>query len=198
MNKNAIGMMVAMAMGLCSALPVLAAEGASMAERDMPGVAVGGSRVVMATVEAINHATREVALRYPDGSIEVFVAGDEVRNLAQVEVGDVVKLEIKIGLMLSLQPAGDGIRERGDKLEAERAEPGQKPSATIRKTVHARGVVRAVDMKARTVTLQGALQTVTLPVSEDIDLNKVKVGDTVNAEYVESLAISVQPAAAKP
>lgn len=168
-----------------------------MAERDLPGVAMGAGAVVTATVEAINHATREVALRYPDGSLEIFVAGEEVRNLAQVEVGDLVKVEYNVGLMLALQPVSDGIRERREKLETGRAEPGQKPAANIRNTVYARGLVQAVDLQARTVTLQGALQTVTLPVAEDIDLNKVKVGDMVDAEYVESLAISVQSATAK-
>jgi hypothetical protein len=39
---------------------------------------------------------------------------------------------------------------------------------------------------------------VTLPVADDIDLDRVKVGDMVDAEYVESLAISVQPAPAEP
>ena len=52
----------------------------------------------------------------------------------------------------------------------------------------------AVDPQARTVTLKGALRTVTLPVADDIDIAKVKVGDQVDAVYQESLAISVQPA----
>jgi DNA helicase TIP49 (TBP-interacting protein) len=198
MKKNTVGMIVAMAMAFCSTSLVLAGEDALTAQRDLPSVTMGANTKVTATVEAINHATREVALRSPDGSLEIIVAGEEVRNLAQVEVGDVVKIEYSVGLMLALQPVSGGIRERREKVEEERAELGQKPAGTVRKTVYARAVVRAVDLQARTVTLQGALKTVTLPVAEDVDLNSVKVGDMVDAKYVESLAISVQPAPAKP
>jgi DNA helicase TIP49 (TBP-interacting protein) len=198
MKKNTVGMIVAMAMAFCSTSLVLAGEDAPTAQRDLPSMTMGANTKVTATVEAINHATREVALRSPDGSLEIIVAGEEVRNLAQVEVGDVVKIEYSVGLMLALQPVSGGIRERREKVEEERAELGQKPAGAVRKTVYARAVVRAVDLQARTVTLQGALKTVTLPVAEDVDLNSVKVGDMVDAKYVESLAISVQPAPAKP
>lgn len=198
MKINTVGMIVGMTMAFCNISLVWANETTPTAQPDLPKVTMGAGAMVTATVEAINHATREVALRRPDGSLEIFVAGEEVRNLAQVEVGDVVKIEYNVGLMLALQPVSGGIRERREKVEEERAELGQKPAGTVRKMVYARGVVRAVDLQARTVTLQGALKTVTLPVAENIDLNSVKAGDRVDADYVESLAISVQPATARP
>jgi DNA helicase TIP49 (TBP-interacting protein) len=198
MKKHTVGMIIAMAMAFYSTSLVLAGEEASTAQRELPSVTMGANTMVTATVEEINYVTREVALRSPDGSLEMIVAGDEVRNLAQVEVGDVVKIEFNVGLMLALQPVSGELRERKEKVEKERAQLGQKPAGTVRKTVYARAVVRAVDLQARTVTLQGALRTVTLPVAEDVDLESVKVDDMVDAEYVESLAISVQPAPDKP
>jgi DNA helicase TIP49 (TBP-interacting protein) len=198
MKKNTVGMIIAMVMAFYSTSLVLAGEEASTAQRDLPSVTMGANTMVTATVEEINYETREVALRSPDGSLEIIVAGEEVRNLAQVEVGDVVKIEFNVGLMLALQPVSGELRERKEKVEKERAQLGQKPAGTVRKTVYARAVVRAVDLQARTVTLQGALRTVTLPVAEDVDLESVKVDDMVDAEYVESLAISVQPAPDKP
>lgn len=198
MKRNTVGLVIAMAMVFFSTPLVLADEGAPTAQRDLPSVTMGANTMVTATVEAINQSTREVALRSPDGSLEIIVAGEEVRNLTQVEIGDVVKIEYNVGLMLALQPVSGGIRERKEKVEEERAALGQKPAGAVRKMVYARAVVRAVDLQARTVTLQGALKTVTLPVAEDVDLNSIKVDDMVDAEYVESLAISVQPAPAKP
>ncbi len=198
MKRNTVGLVIAMAMVFFSTPLVLAGEGAPTAQRDLPSVTMGANTMVTATVEAINQSTREVALRSPDGSLEIIVAGEEVRNLTQVEIGDVVKIEYNVGLMLALQPVSGGIRERKEKVEEERAALGQKPAGAVRKMVYARAVVRAVDLQARTVTLQGALKTVTLPVAEDVDLNSIKVDDMVDAEYVESLAISVQPAPAKP
>ncbi len=198
MKKNTVGMIIAVVMAFYCTSLVLAGEEVSTAQRDLPSMTMGSNTMVTATVEEINHETREVALRSPDGSLEMIVAGDEVRNLAQVEVGDVVKIEFNVGLMLALQPVSGELRERKEKVEKERAQLGQKPAGTVRKTVYARAVVRAVDLQARTVTLQGALRTVTLPVAEDVDLKSVKVDDMVDAEYVESLAISVQSAPDKP
>ncbi|MBI5041844.1 MAG: hypothetical protein HZB57_11800 [Gammaproteobacteria bacterium] len=163
---------------------------------DLPAVMVGAGAVGMATVEAVDITTREVTLRLADGKLMTFIAGDEVRNLAQVKVSDQVIVEYSVGMIMALSPSGSGIRSRVDRVEAGRAAPGQKPAAVVRKTVEVTATVMAVDSQERTVTLKGALRTVTLPVAEDIDISNVKVGDQVDAVYQESLAISVRPALA--
>ena len=43
---------------------------------------------VTATVTKIDYATREVTLKAEDGQVYSFVASEDVRNLAQVKVGD--------------------------------------------------------------------------------------------------------------
>ena len=163
---------------------------------DMPAVMVGAGAAGMATVEAVDMASREVTLRLADGKLMTFIAGEEVRNLAQVVVGDRVIVQYNVGMIMALSPSDSKVRSRVDRVEAGRAEPGQKPAGMVRKTVEATASIMAVDQKARTVTLQGALRTVTLPVADDIDITKLKVGDMVDAVYQESLAISVQPAPA--
>ena len=163
---------------------------------DMPAVMVGAGATGMATVEAVDMTSREVTLRLADGKLMSFIAGDEVRNLAQVVVGDRVIVQYNVGMIMALSPSDSKVRSRVDRVEAGRAEPGQKPAGMVRKTVEATATIMAVDQKARTVTLQGALRTVTLPVADDIDITKLKVGDMVDAVYQESLAISVQPAPA--
>ena len=166
------------------------------ADRSTPGVMAGASAKGMATVEAVDMESREVSLRLADGELMTFVAGDEVRNLAQVKVGDRVVVEYDIGLVMALNPSASGMRSRVDRVETGRAELGQKPAAVVRKTIEATATVMAVDRQARTLTLKGAQRTVTLPVADDIDISNVKVGDQVDAVYQESLAISVQPAPA--
>lgn len=198
MNKIQAGC----AAGLVSMLLTVAVsaadkQGAAAADREHPGVLATADETVTATVEAIDMENRVVTLRKEDGSVVDFVAGEEVRNLAQVEVGDKVVVEHQIGLLMLLGPQGSGVHERVDTLEAGRAELGEKPGGIVRKTVQATGSVVGVDRKARTVTLKGALRTVTLQVSEDIDLDTVKVGDQVDAIFQESLAISVRPAPAE-
>ena len=163
---------------------------------DMPAVMVGAGAVGMATVEAVDMTSREVSLRLADGKLMTFIAGEEVRNLAQVAVGDRVIVKYSVGMIMALSPSDSKVRSREDRVEVGRAEPGQKPAGIVRKTVEATASIMAVDQKARTVTLQGALRTVTLPVADDIDITKLKVGDMVDAVYQESLAISVEPAPA--
>ncbi len=163
-------------------------------ETDLPEKAKVATAATLATVESIDQTTREVTLRYPDGSLSTFVAGDEVRNLAQVQKGDVVLMDYFAGLAVALEPKGIGIRERRDELAVTRAKPGEKPAGTVTKTIDVVATVEAVDPDARTATLKGAKQTVTLKVTDDIDLDKVSVGDEVVATYIESFAVSVEPA----
>jgi hypothetical protein len=161
---------------------------------DMPAAATMGAVATLATVESIDQETREVTLRYPDGSLSTFIAGDEVRNLAQVKKGDVVLMEYFAGLAVALEPKGAGIRERREEVAVTRAELGAKPAGKMTETLDIVATVEAVDPQARTVTLKGVEQTLTLKVSDDVDLSKASVGDEVVARYVKSFAISVEQA----
>jgi hypothetical protein len=42
--------------------------------------------------------------------------------------------------------------------------------------------------------LKGPQRTIELPVAADLDLSKIKIGDSVGAVYQESLALVVEPA----
>ena len=195
--KNQRGIVIVASLGLLFSASAIQATEAPQ-ERDMPAVMMGAGTTTTATVEAIDHETRAVTLRSESGQLVDFIAGDEVRNLAQVRVGDRVMVSYQVGLVMALSPSGSGVRQRHDTVEMGRAEPGQKPAGVVRKTVEVTATVRGVDMKERTVTLQGPQHTVTLPVAEDIDLNSIKVGDQVDAMYRESLAIKVESAPAMP
>jgi hypothetical protein len=170
----------------------IAAEQQSASE--LPSVTRGTEMSTVATVESVNMKTRTVRMRESNGKISSFVAGDEVRNLAQVKVGDMVVVKYTIGLVMALNKAGTTVRSREDKMEVGRAELGQKPGSIVRKTVTMTANVTAVDQGARTVTLKGAKRTLNLPVASDVDLTNVKVGDQVDAVFQESTAISVQEA----
>jgi hypothetical protein len=79
------------------------------------------------------------------------------------------------------------------------APQGAKPGALVVETVTWSGKVTAVDYTKRTVTLQGAGgKSVTLNAKNARNLDQVKVGDTVKAEYIEELAIFVRKADAPP
>lgn len=150
---------------------------------------------VVAIVEAVDLPTRRVTLRGPAGNAETIVVGQEVRNLPQVRVGDRVVVEYYQSLALALTPAGSGIRKRSDTAATlARARPGEKPAGMVVRTVEVNATVLALDRAAKSVTLRGLKRTVTLDVSEAVDLNQVNVGDEVQAVYDEALGISVRPA----
>jgi Cu/Ag efflux protein CusF len=146
------------------------------------------------TVVAVDKETRALTLKDADGDEWKFTAGPEVRNFDQIKRGDRVIVQYFAGMALALGPKGAGVRARLDKLEVERAKRGEKPAGKITKTVEAVGVVHAINKKGRTVTLKGAERTVVLAVSDDVDLAQIKVGQEVEAVYVESFAVAVVPA----
>jgi Cu/Ag efflux protein CusF len=151
-----------------------------------------------ATVQAVDLEKREVVLKGKSGKLHTIKVGEEVRNLPQVKVGDRVVLTYYEALAVTLEKnATGGIATRKDTVTVDRAELGQKPAGTVRKDVEIVANVTAVNQKTRRVTLQGAQDAVTLKVPDDIDISKLKVGDQVSANYVQELAISVQPAATK-
>lgn len=80
-----------------------------------------------ATVEAIDQATRVVSLKdNADGTRFQVVAGDEVRNLPQVEVGDQVRVDYYSATTVSMASTSDsGAEIRA--AAAGRAPEGAKP-----------------------------------------------------------------------
>ena len=60
---------------------------------DKPSMSTSQTVTLTAVVEAINHETREVTMRGPEGNSVSFVASEDARNLGQVKVGDIVMAE---------------------------------------------------------------------------------------------------------
>jgi Cu/Ag efflux protein CusF len=170
-----------------------APAGAAPAAHDHPAAGAGASATVQATVEAIDLKTREVTLRRGDGELITLVVSEEARNLAQVAKGDVVTASYQVGLVVALGPPGkEPIRV--DDTQVARTAAGEKPGAAIQQTVAVTATVVGIDSATHSVTLKGPKRTVSLPVSKDVDLTKVKVGDQVGAIYQESFALIVEPA----
>jgi len=146
-----------------------------------------------ATVMALNQVTREVTLKAENGEVFDFVAGPQVRNLAQVHVGDVVMVEYTESLAIEVRRA-DGTQPTltvtGD---ASRAAPGEKPAGMVKGTVTASAVVMAIDRANNRVTLKGPSGNLRLiQVKDPKKLENVNVGDMVYATYTESVGISVE------
>jgi hypothetical protein len=65
--------------------------------------------------------------------VAVLKVGPEVKNLAQVKVGDVVTSEYIRAVALELKKGGDGMRSSVEQPASAAAGPGQKPAGMVSK-----------------------------------------------------------------
>jgi hypothetical protein len=148
---------------------------------------------VSAVVEDIDHDTRQVTLRNHQGEKIKFRAGDEVRNLDQVEKGDQVDVAILRSVAVQLhKPGGDvtpGVSAAGT---SERAEPGETPSAAGAQGISVVATIRALDRQNGTATLEGPDgELTTIAVRNPQHFDVAQVGDLVEITYTEAVAIAV-------
>jgi hypothetical protein len=164
-----------------------------------PGKAAAVRAVKLtAQVVAIDQASRTVTLKGPKGNVVDVVAGDEVKNFDQINVGDFVVVNFMQSLSLELQKTKSGAGGISTQSAAVTAKPGERPAAAAGHQVTAIAKVTAVDKKAKTITLKGPRgNSVTLDVQNPDQFKVVKVGDNVLVTYTEAVAISVEPAPKK-
>jgi Cu/Ag efflux protein CusF len=158
-----------------------------------PGTAsFRGTVTVTAMVVGIDASSRTVSLKEQNGKVVHVVVGEEARNFDQLRVGDIVTVQYREALTLSLKKGG-GLRSIQEHQTTERAAAGEKPGGTIGREVTIMADVVAIDKKAKTVTLKGPQgNTVDLVVDDPKRLSEIRKGDQVEATYLESVAISVE------
>ena len=178
------------------ALPILFAATVSLAEHhetlERPSFYASQSATVNAVVESVDHDTREVVLQRADGEIIWFTAGEEVRNLDQLDRGDVVTAEYEQSMSIEVFP-NEGFEPEDVELAAlARAEKGQKPGIATIDTRVSTATVEDIDLEANTFKLRDASGQVREYTARNPDnLKRAKVGDLVVMTLTNSMAISV-------
>jgi Cu/Ag efflux protein CusF len=146
-----------------------------------------------ATVKAIDQKTRRVTLRRPDGSLVKFTAGDSVRNLAQVKVGDEVAVSYYESLAYEVLKPGEGAPGAAVAEDVQRAKLGEKPGATGARVTTVTVTIAGIDKAAGTVTLKDPDgDAKTIKVRDPQKLDRVAVGDLVQITYTEAIAVAVE------
>jgi hypothetical protein len=195
MYKRGIPEMNKLLSVIVAVLIAVSAGCASVEEKavDKPGIEKSSLVTLLATVEAVNHETRTLALRGDDGKLVTLHVSEEARNLEQVDVGDTVEVEFYESIALFTQePTGDlGIKEN---VTATRTPLGDKPGIAAAETVEITVTVSAIDHETRMVTLKGPEgKTFTTHVGEGAKrLDEVKQGDELVARYTRAFAITVR------
>jgi len=164
--------------------------------KELPKYTDTQTATATAVVQAIDLNTRQVTLKGQDGKAFTFVAGDEVRNLSQVRVGDTVKVTYTESIAIEVKRVDGGTPDVKAAATAERAAPGEKPAGSVARTVTASAVIVAIDRTTSRVTLRGPSgNDRVVQVKDPKNLENVQVGDMVYATYTESLGISIEEVA---
>jgi hypothetical protein len=160
---------------------------------DRPSFSASQKAIVSAVVQAIDHETRVVTLRKPDGEEITFTAGEEVRNLGQVVVGDVLVAEYVESVSIKVL-ANDGMEaDAADVVAMARAEEGEKPGFAAMDSSVVIATVEEINLEMNTFKLKGPDGVVDEYVARNPDnLRRAKVGDLVVTTVTESIAITVE------
>ena len=163
------------------------------------GVAAQESALIYdGEVTKIDAATRTVTLKNKDGETSI-VAGPEVKNFAEIKVGDhfdvVYELAVAIELVKVKNP---GTTSEQVSTSTTTAPQGDKPGMITTNTVTATANVEAIDITKNVVSLKGPQGNVFKVKVQNPDLMKdIAVNDQVKVVYTEAIAAVVTAPAAK-
>lgn len=168
-------------------------------EGKKPSVKKEKTTQVVARVEAVDLENRIITVKGPEGNIVDIVAGEQVKNLAQVKVGDSVEITYYESIAAKVYKAGEAPQGTAATVAAERtAKPGEKPSGIVGSQVTLTATIESISPNKTTVTLKmadGKFKVV--KIQDKKNLTNVKVGDEVVITVTETLAIAVKPAKKK-
>ena len=149
-------------------------------------------------VTKIDAATRTVTLKNKDGETSI-VAGPEVKNFAEIKVGDrfdvVYELAVAIELVKVKNP---GTTSEQVSTSTTTAPQGDKPGMITTNTVTATANVESIDAAKNIVSLKGPQGNIFKVKVQNPDLMKdVAVNDQVKVVYTEAIAAVVSTPAKK-
>ena len=176
-----------------SLVGVIAAASDEVAMDEKPSFFASQTMTITAVVEAIDHETRVVTLRRPQGDTVTFTAGEEARNLDQVAVGDIVNAEYEEILSIEVV-ANDGTEPTMLELGGmERSAKGEMPGLAAFDAQQVISTVEEINLEANTFKLKGPDGTVNEYVARNPDnLRRSEVGDLVIITTSQAVAFSVE------
>lgn len=153
---------------------------------------------IAATVTDIDQAQRLVTLRGSEGYEITVEAGPEVRNFAQIEVGDTVRLGYELYYSAALvDPEQVPEVIAAASAGAARAEEGERPGAVIGVVESMIVLIESIGPEGRTATFitpDGGLQAIYVEREEGRAFARsLAAGDLVELTAGEAIAVVVEP-----
>jgi hypothetical protein len=149
-----------------------------------------------AEVATVDAKTRVVTLRREDGGLVQVKCGEEVRNFAQIAVGDTLHVRYKESLEATLRPAGETAEPATAVATSVGAEPGATPAGGVGVAISVHVKIESLDLEHDIVVFSlasGELFARRVITSEGREFAKgLKIGDTVQLDYTEVLALAIE------
>jgi Cu/Ag efflux protein CusF len=178
-------------------LPVAgAAQITEAAKSAMQGTELGKAAITgTAQITAIDHKTRSVTLRTPDGREETLAVGPAVARFDQLNVGDTIKATYYESWVVEVRK-GSAAGSTAAAVSAKRLP--QTVGGVVTTVQTATVTVKAIDLKAPSITVTTTDgRDVTRKISDTKQLAGVSVGDQIDIAFTQSLMVQAEPATAK-
>jgi hypothetical protein len=153
-----------------------------------------------AEVTAVNLATREVTLKGPEGNEVTLTAGNAVKRLDEVKVGDYVRVDYLVSVVAELRKPTPEEAEHPLVImdAAGRAPADSAPAGGVGRRFKVVTTIEALNRPEQTITVKGPLgHYLTARVADPDRLTKVHIGETIVIVYTEALALSLEKAEKK-
>ena len=150
---------------------------------------------VTGEVTDVDRVNRLLAVKGPNGGINVYSVGPQVKRFDEIKVGDRIVVEYTAAVAVALRKGGEDMREKVEAESGAIAPPSQPPGATAMRRTTIVANVEKVDRAKSIATLRGPKGRVAdVKVEDPAVLKEIKTGDKLVAVIYESAAISVRPA----
>jgi ribosome maturation factor RimP len=155
-----------------------------------PKLAEAAVVTVRGTVAAVDKDKQTVTLKGPKRTLTLRVS--DPTKLEAIKVGDPVVGKYYESLMIEVKKPGEATPGVAAQQAVATSKPGETPAGAIGQQVTVTATITAIDKKAQTATIRGPEgNSVTVKARDPKNLDRVKVGDTVEITYTEALVISL-------
>jgi hypothetical protein len=168
-----------------AALFAMTAAAAGAQTKTVPGE----SKIVTAEVEAIESASREVTVKKPDGTYDVFYVPKNIKKFDTLKIGDKVTAKYYENMVLQVKAPGE---KDVNKVSTAVTPAGNASASTMAHQTTITATITAIDLKAPSITFSGPHDwKYSTRVKDKSALEKVKVGDKVDITWTEAMILSL-------
>lgn len=150
----------------------------------------GETKVLTATVEAIEASSRTLTLKKPDGTYMQTVAPEEMKRFSEIKIGDKVTARYYENVVVRLKRPGE--KDVDTSAQATTASGQAQPGGTAAKQRTITATITAIDQGVPSITFSGPNGwKYSSKVQDKKALEGVKVGDKVDITWTEALLVSL-------